>query len=91
MSGEGRTARELAHAIVCERQQSEWCHWTTDRTVHAHYCDTLTDALTAARNLALEEAATALATCKWNHADPGLTAALVVRALIQREPKATPK
>lgn len=42
-----KTAREVAHAIVCERQASEWCHWTTDRTVHAHYCDTLTADLEA--------------------------------------------
>lgn len=59
-----RTAREVAHEIVCERQQSEWCHWTTDRTVHAHYCDFLTVFLESdraeTRRLALQDARDAI-------------------------------
>lgn len=42
-----RTAREVAHAIVCERQDSNWCHWSSNRDEHAHYCDSLTDAIEA--------------------------------------------
>ncbi len=38
-------ARRVAHAIVCERQDSEWCHWSSNKDAHAHYCDTLTAAL----------------------------------------------
>ena len=42
-----KTAREVAHAIVCERQESEWCHWSSNKEAHAHYCDSLTAAIAA--------------------------------------------
>jgi len=42
-----KTARELAHSIVCERQESEWCHWSSNKESHAHYCDSLTAAIEA--------------------------------------------
>jgi hypothetical protein len=44
-----KDARDAAHDFICTRQEHVWCHWSSDRTVHSHYCDSLT-ALIASRD-----------------------------------------
>ena len=56
MSGETRTARELAHEYLMYA-----CHCARDeRRPHEKTCNDLTELLATVRNLALEEAANAV-------------------------------